>query len=75
MSDLHIRCAGLSDIDIVLRFWREAAEGTSISDDREGVERLVERDPEALILAERDGELVGAVIAGFDGSQCQLHAG
>lgn len=73
MSDLHIRCAGLSDIDIVLRFWREAAEGTSISDDREGVERLVERDPEALILAERDGELVGAVIAGFDGWRCHLY--
>ncbi|MFE4868060.1 GNAT family N-acetyltransferase [Streptomyces sp. NPDC056682] len=73
MSDLDIRCATPMDIDTALRFWREAAEGTSISDDRDGVARLVERDPEALILAERDGVLVGTVIAGFDGWRCHLY--
>ncbi|MBK3574266.1 GNAT family N-acetyltransferase [Streptomyces sp. MBT65] len=73
MSDLHIRGAALSDIDAVLAFWREAAEGTSISDDRDGVARLIERDPDALILAERDGRLVGSVIAGFDGWRCHLY--
>ena len=62
MSDLHIRSAALTDIDAVLAFWREAAEGTSISDDRDGVARLIERDPDALILAERDGRLVGSVL-------------
>ncbi|MET9562996.1 MULTISPECIES: GNAT family N-acetyltransferase [Streptomyces] len=73
MSDLRIRAAVPGDLDAVLAFWRTAAEGTSISDDRDGVERLVGRDPEALILAERDGELVGTVIAGFDGWRCHLY--
>ncbi|MFJ9173110.1 GNAT family N-acetyltransferase [Streptomyces sp. NPDC102360] len=73
MSDLRIRAAGPADLDAVLAFWKEAAEGTSISDDRAGVERLVERDPGALLLAERDGELVGTVIAGFDGWRCHLY--
>ncbi|REK86887.1 GNAT family N-acetyltransferase [Streptomyces inhibens] len=73
MSDLHIRCATLSDIDTVLQFWREAAEGTSISDDYDGVARLVTRDPEALLLAERDGALTGTVIAGFDGWRCSAY--
>lgn len=73
MSDLHIRCATLADVDDVLRFWREAAEGTSISDDHDGVTRLVTRDPEALILAERDGLLTGTVIAGFDGWRCSAY--
>ena len=73
MSDLHIRGAALPDIDAVLAFWREAAEGTSISDDRDGVARLITRDPDALILAERDGRLVGSVIAGFDGWRCHLY--
>ena len=73
MSDLHIRCATLADIDTVLGFWGEAAEGTSISDDRDGVARLVTRDPEALLLAERDGVLVGTVIAGFDGWRCHAY--
>ncbi|POX45871.1 GNAT family N-acetyltransferase [Streptomyces sp. Ru71] len=73
MSELRIRAAAPGDLDTVLAFWRTAAEGTSISDDRDGVERLVARDPEALILAEQDGELVGTVIAGFDGWRCHLY--
>ena len=73
MTELHIRAATAADLDTVLAFWKVAAEGTSISDDRDGVERLVVRDPEALILAEQDGELVGTVIAGFDGWRCHLY--
>jgi len=73
MSDLRIRHATLSDVDAVLRFWRAAAEGTSISDDHDGVARLVTRDPEALLLAEHDGLLVGTAIAGFDGWRCHLY--
>jgi ribosomal protein S18 acetylase RimI-like enzyme len=73
MTDLRIRAAMPEDLDTVLAFWKVAAEGTSISDDRDGVQRLVARDPEALILAEEDGELVGTVIAGFDGWRCHLY--
>ncbi|MEW1676124.1 GNAT family N-acetyltransferase [Streptomyces noursei] len=73
MTELHIRAGGPADLDAVLVFWKVAAEGTSISDDSDGVARLVARDPEALLLAERDGELVGTVIAGFDGWRCHLY--
>ncbi|MFJ9866953.1 GNAT family N-acetyltransferase [Streptomyces sp. NPDC101165] len=73
MIELRIRSARPADLDAVLAFWKTAAEGTSISDDRAGVERLVARDPEALILAEDAGELVGTVIAGFDGWRCHLY--
>ncbi|MFF1813291.1 GNAT family N-acetyltransferase [Streptomyces sp. NPDC058251] len=73
MTDVRIRAAAPDDLDTVLAFWKAAAEGTSISDDRDGVERLVARDPQALILAEDGGELVGTVIAGFDGWRCHLY--
>ncbi|MFE7707474.1 GNAT family N-acetyltransferase [Streptomyces sp. NPDC057486] len=73
MNDLAIRTAAPADLDAVLAFWKVAAEGTSISDDRDGIERLVARDPGALILAERSGELAGTVIAGFDGWRCHLY--
>ncbi|CAL9584707.1 Acetyltransferase YpeA [Streptomyces sp. enrichment culture] len=73
MTELRIRAAGPEDLDAVLAFWKVAAEGTSITDDREGVERLLARDPGALILAERDGEPAGTVIAGFDGWRCHLY--
>ncbi|WP_407840223.1 GNAT family N-acetyltransferase [Streptomyces sp. DSM 116496] len=73
MTDLHIRAALPADAETVLAFWREAAEGTSITDDADGVTRLVTRDPEALILAERGGVLVGSVIAGWDGWRASLY--
>ncbi|MEV7990824.1 GNAT family N-acetyltransferase [Streptomyces sp. NPDC086077] len=73
MTDLRIRAATPDDLDTVLTFWKTAAEGTSISDDRDGVEGLVARDPGALILAERAGALAGTVIAGFDGWRCHLY--
>ena len=34
MTDLRIRAATPDDLDAVLAFWKVAAEGTSISDDR-----------------------------------------
>ncbi|MFF7384686.1 GNAT family N-acetyltransferase [Streptomyces griseoluteus] len=73
MSDPSIRHALPADIDAVLAFWSVAAEGTSISDDRAGVARLIDRDPEALLLAEVDGVLAGTVIAGFDGWRCSAY--
>ncbi|MFD5030946.1 GNAT family N-acetyltransferase [Streptomyces sp. NPDC058220] len=73
MDDLRIRAASPADLDAVLAFWKAAAEGTSITDDRDGIERLVARDPGALILAERGGALAGTVIAGFDGWRCHLY--
>ncbi|MFE5400409.1 GNAT family N-acetyltransferase [Streptomyces sp. NPDC056580] len=73
MTGLSLRPALPADLDAVLAFWRTAAEGTSISDDRAGVERLIARDPGALILAELEGELAGTVIAGFDGWRCHLY--
>ncbi|MGW2784093.1 GNAT family N-acetyltransferase [Streptomyces populi] len=73
MTDLRVRAARPEDLDSVLAFWKTAAEGTSISDDRGGVEGLVTRDPGALLLAEHAGELVGTVIAGFDGWRCHLY--
>ncbi|MFJ9566684.1 GNAT family N-acetyltransferase [Streptomyces fuscichromogenes] len=73
MTELRIRAAVPDDLDTVLDFWKTAAEGTSISDDRGGTDRLLATDPEALLLAELDGELVGTVIAGFDGWRCHLY--
>jgi ribosomal protein S18 acetylase RimI-like enzyme len=73
VDEPRIRAAGVEDAEAVLAFWKRAAEGVSVSDDLAGVRGLVERDPEALILAEQGGELVGTVIAGFDGWRCHLY--
>lgn len=73
MTDLRIRTAAPHEAEAVLAFWKEAAEGTSITDDVAGVRGLISRDPAALILAESEGAIVGSVIAGFDGWRCSLY--
>ena len=68
-SDLGagVRRAVDADVDAVLDLWRVAAEGASATDDRDGVMRLLAHDPAALLVAERDGVIVGTVIAAWDG--------
>jgi ribosomal protein S18 acetylase RimI-like enzyme len=68
-----LRSAAPSDVSDLLAFWKSAAEGTSISDDEDGVGRLIARDAEAVIIAERDGRIIGTVIAGWDGWRCHLY--
>ncbi|MFD5764540.1 GNAT family N-acetyltransferase [Streptomyces sp. NPDC127049] len=72
-TPIQIRTAVPSDAESVLVFWRESAEGTSISDDVDGVRRLLDRDPEALILAVDGDRIVGSVIAGWDGWRASLY--
>ncbi|MCF2532353.1 GNAT family N-acetyltransferase [Yinghuangia soli] len=74
MDDCKIRTAGLDDVAAVLAFWTAAAEGTSITDDPDGVALLITRDPGALLIAEApDGGIAGTLIAGFDGWRCSLY--
>jgi ribosomal protein S18 acetylase RimI-like enzyme len=73
MIEPVIRSARPDEAGEILSFWRESAEGVSVTDDLDGVTRLIRRDPEALILAELDGVLVGTVIAGYDGWRCSLY--
>lgn len=52
----------------VLDLWAEARSGHASAADRvEDVEQLVEGSPAALLVAELDGEIVGALIAAWDG--------
>lgn len=52
----------------VLGLWARARSGHASTADRvEDVERLVDDSPAALLVAEQDGEIVGALIAAWDG--------
>jgi predicted N-acetyltransferase YhbS len=64
---LAIRLANAGDAGAVLELWRLAATVTTRTDNEASLRSLIARDPEALLLAEDEGELVGAVIAAFDG--------
>lgn len=72
----HLRAAIVADVDALLALWLEAAENQSRPiDTPEAVLALLTRDPDAVILAEaeHDGELIGSVIAGWDGWRYHLY--
>jgi hypothetical protein len=66
-----LRAATIDDVTGLLELWQEAAENAGRpTDTRQAVTALLDRDPEALILAEQDGRLIGSIIAGWDGRTC-----
>jgi ribosomal protein S18 acetylase RimI-like enzyme len=73
MTSIAIRTACGSDVDAVIEFWRYAAEGTDRHDSSSGVEQLLERDPQALLIAEHAGTIKGTLIVGWDGWRLHLY--
>ncbi|MBV9450315.1 MAG: GNAT family N-acetyltransferase [Streptosporangiaceae bacterium] len=69
-----LRTGSEADVPALLGLWQEAAENNSRPPDTgEAVTALLNRDPEALIIAEHDGTLVGSIIAGWDGWRYHLY--
>jgi ribosomal protein S18 acetylase RimI-like enzyme len=67
-GEIQIRYSERGDVSAVLALWRGSrSEHASIPDRVEDVERLVSDSPAALLIAERGGEIVGALIATWDG--------
>ena len=71
---MSIRPATADDVPAVLDLWVRGAGESHLPNDPEGVLRLLERDPAALLLAvDDDGRIVGSVIAGFDGWRAHIY--
>ena len=69
-----LRTASAADVDAIVALWQQAAENDSRPPDTaEAVLALLGRDPEAMILADHDGALIGSIIAGWDGWRYHLY--
>jgi ribosomal protein S18 acetylase RimI-like enzyme len=67
-EEITIRRCRHPDVSAVLNLWEEArSEHASTPDRAEEVERLIDDSPAALLVAEQDGEIIGALIAAWDG--------
>jgi len=57
------------DYPAVIQLWQNAGPGIHLrrSDQPEEIERKLRRDPDLFLVAEMDGQMVGAVLGGFDG--------
>jgi ribosomal protein S18 acetylase RimI-like enzyme len=69
-----IRAARRGDAASVAALWRGLPDVLpSVSDDEAAVGVLLERDPDALVVAEVAGHIVGTVIVGWDGWRGNLY--
>jgi ribosomal protein S18 acetylase RimI-like enzyme len=65
---ITIRRCGQQDAQAVLELWAQVrSEDASTPDSIDDVERLLADSPAALLVAEHGDEIVGALIAGWDG--------
>jgi ribosomal protein S18 acetylase RimI-like enzyme len=55
------------DCEVVCELWVRAGLELRPSDTKEELEKKLLRDPELFVIAEDDGELIGAAIGAFDG--------
>ena len=69
-----IRTATAADVDAVLALWDTAGPPSkSLPDTPTGVLALLARDPEALLVAEEEGKVIGTAIVTFDGWRCYIY--
>ncbi|NKZ05346.1 GNAT family N-acetyltransferase [Actinomadura latina] len=73
MVEIAIRYGRNDEMQTVLDFWKLAGEGTDRHDSSQGFLALIDRDPQALLVAEIDGRMVGTLIAGWDGWRAHLY--
>ncbi len=68
-----IRSAVPVDLPDVVDLWDRAGGPTRLAGRLTEANRLLERDPGALLVAEHDGRVVGTLIVGWDGWRAHLY--
>lgn len=71
--DIAITRAQPDDVAEILELWRRAETEPSVTDDEDGLRRLLAHDPDALLVARVDDEIVGTVIAAWNGWRGSLY--
>ena len=70
---LTIRPCRLEECATVLEVRKRATPSSDAFDSTERLARLVQSDTDLFLVAEKDGQIVGAVIGGWDGWEGQIH--
>lgn len=72
---MQIRKMTLKDYEAVYGLWL-SCKGmglNTVDDSRDGIERFLRRNPDTCFVAESDGVIVGAIIAGSDGRRGYIY--
>ncbi|NLV74484.1 MAG: GNAT family acetyltransferase [Chloroflexi bacterium] len=70
-----IRPFTMSDYPAVRRIWEASAPGVTMrpSDEPDEVDKMREHNPDLFLVAEREGEVIGVIMGGWDGRRGWLH--
>ena len=74
LNQVKVRIMEITDYDLVIDLWK-SIEGIGLSDadSRDNIKRFLHRNPGLSLVAQKDSELVGAVLCGNDGRRGYLH--
>ena len=72
MDDVRIRAATATDFTQVLELWRSIDRHVGLADRIEHLDTLHMHSPDLFLIAEREGEVIGTLIAGWDGWRAQM---
>jgi ribosomal protein S18 acetylase RimI-like enzyme len=73
VSDMTIRSGEQQDIEQVLQLWEAAGSPPSVTDSEAGLRVLLATDPDALLVADACGVLLGSLIAAWDGWRASFY--
>jgi ribosomal protein S18 acetylase RimI-like enzyme len=72
-AQVRLRTGTHDDTLDVLKLWGEAEAAPSTTDDPDGLNRLLPTAPSSLLIAEHQAQIVGTLIATFDGWRGNLY--
>jgi GNAT superfamily N-acetyltransferase len=72
-AQVRLRTGTHDDTLDVLKLWGEAEAAPSTTDDPDGLNRLLATAPSSLLIAEHQAQIVGTLIATFDGWRGNLY--
>ncbi len=72
---MHIRKMTIADYDEAYALWR-SCEGmglNGVDDTRDGIARFLARNPDTCFVAEKRGEIIGAILGSYDGRRGYIY--
>lgn len=70
---MKVREMKIADYTEVYRLWSNVGIELKKSDERKEIQRMLDRNPKTCLVGEQEGQIIAAVIGGFDGRRGYIH--
>lgn len=70
---MQIRKMTINDYQEVYHLWSDTGLTLKKSDEKQEIKRMIDRNPTTCLVGEKEGEIIAAVMGGFDGRRGYIH--